>query len=68
MLKKGVKGGEPRNFRGLIYDSKISTLQTLQMCMDVSLRLAHPFMPFITEVTYPLIMQKYQINNNCGCM
>ncbi|KAI8878712.1 hypothetical protein K501DRAFT_195183, partial [Backusella circina FSU 941] len=28
---------------------KISTLQTLQMCMDVSLRLAHPFMPFITE-------------------
>ncbi|KAI8968241.1 tRNA synthetases class I-domain-containing protein [Mycotypha africana] len=35
---------------------KISTLQILHACMDTSLRLAHPIMPFLTEVNLAYIM------------
>ncbi|KAI8638524.1 hypothetical protein BD408DRAFT_18496 [Parasitella parasitica] len=31
---------------------KNSTLRILHACMDISLRLAHPFMPFVTEELY----------------
>ncbi|KAI9306943.1 tRNA synthetases class I-domain-containing protein [Cunninghamella echinulata] len=33
-------------------EEKISTLSILKTCMDVSLKLTHPFMPFVTEVSY----------------
>ncbi|KAI8086525.1 tRNA synthetases class I-domain-containing protein [Halteromyces radiatus] len=37
------------NNKDMNYHEKISILSTLRTCMDVSLRLAHPFMPFVTE-------------------
>ncbi|ORZ10099.1 tRNA synthetases class I-domain-containing protein [Absidia repens] len=37
------------NSKELDNEDKVATLSILQTCMDVSLRLVHPFMPFVSE-------------------
>ncbi|KAI8986437.1 tRNA synthetases class I-domain-containing protein [Pilobolus umbonatus] len=39
-------------------NDKITTLQVLHSCLDTSLRLAHPFMPFITEELWHQMREK----------
>lgn len=44
-------------YHALTCQSQESTLDILYACMDISLRLAHPFMPFVTEVIF-LVMDR----------
>ncbi|KAI7856089.1 tRNA synthetases class I-domain-containing protein [Circinella umbellata] len=56
------------NKQGLESTEKEATLDILYACMDTSLRLAHPFMPFITEELWHHLKQKTPSTNNAKAL
>ncbi|KAI9274512.1 putative valyl tRNA synthetase [Phascolomyces articulosus] len=56
------------NKQDLSSNEKETTLNILHACMDTSLRLAHPFMPFITEELWHHLKQKIPSTNNAKAL
>lgn len=59
-IKKSNKDGDSNNnniFSFIQKKDQLASLKVLEICLDSSLRLLHPLMPFITEVIMKILIK-----------